>query len=364
MKTPLNLRSGAVIYDISKKDAAAHSYLTRSTLSQMHLLPGGEPIAYGKNDDGSLIYYYDPQNVVEAPPELWYFSDADTESMTLESGNEIVRMTAKRAAACGFYTRERLAQMHYDVVEEPVAYTVKNDKSTVFFYDKKTAVRQPLMCAKCGKAVRYRKKLCESCYNEELAVRRAEGDAHRNAEYNMDRRRVLFFDLELTGFYDRDEIISISILNGAGELVMDTLVRPTHTKKWKKTEKIHGITPEMTEGAPTLSELTPRIKELFANADALIAYGVSTDYSHIKYIYDTEEEREALHSKVRCCANEFVRFAHECRPDVLNASLTDAMECLGIEWDGVAHTSIADTYACAKVWERLFPNYYKKESTA
>ena len=35
------------------------------------------------------------------------------------------------------------------------------------------------------------------------------------------------------------------------------------------------------------------------------------------------------------------------------------MKCLEIEWDGIAHTSIADTIACYRVWGRLFPNYYK-----
>ena len=359
MNTHTNQRSAPAVKEIRKKDAESRGYLTRGDLSLMHLMPNGNPVAYSQNDDGSIVYYYDPASVVEAPPELWYFSDEKTETTTLESGAEIPRLTTKRAAACGYYTKERLSQMHYDVVEEPVAYNIKNDKTVIYFYDKKTAVRQPLMCAKCGKAVRFRKKLCEACYNEDLAERRTEGDAHRAAEYHMKRQRVLFFDLELTGFYDRDEIISISILNGRGDLVMDTLVRPTHTKKWKKTEKIHGITPEMTESAPTLEDLKPQILDIFANADVIIAYGVSTDYSHIKYIYDTEAERKALHDKVRCCANEFVRYTHECRPDIQHASLTDAMECFEIAWDGVAHTSIADTIGCMKVWERLFPNYYE-----
>jgi hypothetical protein len=35
------------------------------------------------------------------------------------------------------------------------------------------------------------------------------------------------------------------------------------------------------------------------------------------------------------------------------------MAVLDIEWDGIAHTSIADTIGCMKVWEKLFPNYYK-----
>ena len=97
---------------------------------------------------------------------------------------------------------------------------------------------------------------------------------------------------------------------------------------------------------------------MIADAENIIAYGVSTDYSHIKFIYP-EDERASLHDKVRCCANEFVRYAHECRPDVEHASLIDAMEAFKIEWEGVPHSSVADTFACRAVWEKLFPNYYK-----
>jgi DNA polymerase-3 subunit epsilon len=112
------------------------------------------------------------------------------------------------------------------------------------------------MCVRCGKDIRYKKKLCEKCYEEDMALRRAEGDALRSASYFMERKKVLFFDLELTGFYDRDEILSITIVDGAGELVMDTLVKPSHTKKWNRTEKIHGITPEMVgqSSDPVLEE--------------------------------------------------------------------------------------------------------------
>ena len=327
-------------------------------LRQLHLMPDGSPVAYDYNPDGSVMYYFDPDNVIEADPELWYFPESITETMTLENGTVIEKMNSKRAAAMGYYSKDALEKMNLEVIEEPVGYNIRRDKSVTYFYDKRTTIKMPLMCIKCGKDVRFKKKLCKSCYEEELAVRRAEGDIHRNASYGMQRERVLFFDLELTGFYDRDEIISISICDGTGKIIMNTYVRPTHTKKWKRTEKIHGITPEMTVDSPTLEELTPEIKEIFANADAIIAYGVSTDYSHIKKIYETEKEQLTLHDKIRCCANEFVRYIHEHRPDVLHASLTDAMECLGIDWEGIAHTSIADTIACRAVWETLFPNYY------
>lgn len=358
MKDTLKLRSGAVIPRITQEDANKHNYLTRSILLQLHLMPKGDPVAFEKSENGSLIYYFDPSRVVEAPPEQWYFPNAKRQSMTLESGTVIERMSVKHAAACSYYTKERLEQMHYEVIEEPVAFSVKADKNVVFFYDKHTAVRLPLNCVRCGKDIRYKRKLCKSCYEADLAVRRAEGDLYRQAEYHMDRERVLFFDLELTGVYDHDEIISISIVNANGEVVMNTYVKPAHKKKWKNTEKIHGITPEMVADAPPLDDLADEIKRIFEEADNIIAYGVSTDYSHIKYIYDTEEERELLKSKTRCCANEFVRYLHEHLPDLQHASLTDAMAALSIEWDGIPHSSIADTIACMKVWEALFPNYY------
>lgn len=359
MRTSIQLRPGINIPLISKEDAREKQYLTRTELNKFHLQPTGFPCAFSENDDETVLFYFSSDAVVEAEPDNWHFTYNKNQTEVLPSGSIIERMSTRRASTFGYFSKERLSQLHYEAVEEPVAYSIKKDGTIVYFYDKKTAIRQPLMCVKCGKFVRFKKKLCEHCYEIDLAERREIGNKYRAQSFGADRGRVLFFDLELTGFYDRDEIISISIVDGFGELIMDTFVKPTHTQKWKKTEKIHGITPEMVENSPTLDQLTPKIKEIFENADNIIAYGVSTDYSHIKNIYETEQEQKALHEKVRCCAYEYVRYIHENRPELVHASLSDAMECLEIEWEGVPHSSIADTYACRKVWEKLFPNYYK-----
>ncbi|MBO4321829.1 MAG: 3'-5' exonuclease [Clostridia bacterium] len=358
MKETIRLRSGASVTQINQREAAIQGLLDRNMLKMMHLRCNGGPIAYSQLNDGSIKLWFDPSEVTEEDPDIWFGSKGKKETVTLPSGSVIERMTQKKATQLGLYPADKIASMHLELFEEPVAFTRRRDRTPLMLYDRQTTVRKPLMCAKCGKNVRYRRKLCRDCYEEELAVRRAEGDAHRNAFYNMDRAKVLFFDLELTGFYDHDEILSVSIYNAFGEKIMDTLVRPTHTKKWKRTEKIHGITPEMVKDAATITELAPEIKEIFARADVIIAYGVSTDYSHIKNIYETDAEKAALKEKVRDAASEFVRYIGEHRPDITHASLTDAMACFGIEWDGVAHTSIADTIGCMKVWEKLFPNYF------
>ena len=361
MNQTMKLPSGVTIAKVTAEEASRRSYLSMALLNLMHLAPEGDPVAYGE-EGGETVYYYDPNRVTEVAPELWYRPAMDAHEpvdvITLESGAEVEKLSTKRAAALGYYTRERLDQMNYDVVEEPVAYSLRSDGSHIYFYDKRTAVRRPLKCVACGKDVRYKKKLCRACFEKDLAHRRVEGDAHRAKSYGMERDRVLFFDLELTGVYDHDEIISVSITNANGEVLMDTLVKPMRKKKWNRTEKIHGISPAMVQDAPTLNELVPTIKEMFAHADNLIAFGVSTDYSHIKYIYESISEQEELHKKVRCASIEFVRYQSEHFPENTHASLVDAMECLGIEWDGIPHSSIADTIACMKVWEALFPNYY------
>lgn len=357
----VTLNSGVSISRISARDAERKGYLSGELLTLLHLCPTADPVAYDLAGDGSILWYYDSNKVTEADPETWYkpamLEAENRETTTLDDGTVVEKLSSRQAAAKGFYTADRLDAMHYDVTAAPVAYTMRAGKM-VLFYDKKQAKRRPQPCVRCGALPVYKHKLCRDCFMADLAVRRAEGDAYRAEPRNMDRRRVLFFDLELTGVYDHDEIISVSIMDATGEILMDTLVKPLHKKKWNRTEKIHGISPAMVQDAPTLDELIPSIKEMFANADNIIAFGVSTDYSHIKYIYETEREQEALHKKVRCAAIEFVRYQNEHFPDNTHASLVDAMATMGITWEGIPHSSIADTIGCMKVWEALFPNYY------
>ena len=215
MNETVKLPSGVTISlpRMTPEEAERRCYLTNEMLDLMHLAPVGQPAAFSGEAE-SPVFYFDPSRVTEAAPELWYKPLVETHEpvdvIELESGAEVEKLSTKRAASMGFYTIERLDQMNYDVVEEPVAYNLRSDGSMIFFYDKHTAVRRPLKCTVCGKDVRYKRKMCRACFEKDLAIRRAEGDAHRAKHYNMERERVLFFDLELTGVYDHDEIIYVN----------------------------------------------------------------------------------------------------------------------------------------------------------
>ena len=72
MEKQMTLRSGAVIKAITKKEADSRNYLSRQTLSELHLMPQGEPVAFEISEGGNVVYYFHPERVVEAPVELWY----------------------------------------------------------------------------------------------------------------------------------------------------------------------------------------------------------------------------------------------------------------------------------------------------
>lgn len=51
-----------------------------------------------------------------------------------------------------------------------------------------------------------------------------------------------------------DEILQIGLVDEAGNVLLDTLVRPTRRTEWPEAEKIHGITPADVADAPTQAE--------------------------------------------------------------------------------------------------------------
>ena len=83
MSNTLKLRSGATIRRLTRAQAEGKNYLTREVLAQMHLIPGGEPVAFACESETpeNVVFFFDPENVQEAPPELWYFPDAKTDTI-------------------------------------------------------------------------------------------------------------------------------------------------------------------------------------------------------------------------------------------------------------------------------------------
>ena len=67
------------------------------------------------------------------------------------------------------------------------------------------------------------------------------------------------FDTETTGFnaYGNDEILQIAIINGKGETLFKSYIKPDLRRTWTKAAERNGITPRMVKDAPHFIDVTP-----------------------------------------------------------------------------------------------------------
>lgn len=61
--------------------------------------------------------------------------------------------------------------------------------------------------------------------------------------------QAIVIDTETTGLTDSDELLQISVIDDAGTVLFDSLVRPYFHTEWPEAQKVNGITPEMVAGA-------------------------------------------------------------------------------------------------------------------
>lgn len=119
---------------------------------------------------------------------------------------------------------------------------------------------------------------------KEQADRQARFDAARVAASEMRKRKpspvpmvdpskILVYDLETTGLQaGSDEIIQLAIVDGNGNELINTYIKPMHKRKWDKAEAVNGISPEMVKDAPVMPALLNKIQELIYDAEWLIGY--------------------------------------------------------------------------------------------
>lgn len=85
--------------------------------------------------------------------------------------------------------------------------------------------------------------------------------------------QIVVFDLETTGLNRAvDEIIQVSFINGAGEILLNSYIKPKKKKTWPEAQAINGITPAMVAGAPGIDELKETIQKILDNAKLVVGY--------------------------------------------------------------------------------------------
>ena len=94
----------------------------------------------------------------------------------------------------------------------------------------------------------------------------------------IDPSKIAVLDTETTGLDPKnDEVLSLSIVDGAGEMLFDSLIRPSRRKWWPKAQEIHGISPADVADAPTLVEVSDEVRGILRGADLVVGYNVEFD---------------------------------------------------------------------------------------
>ena len=103
----------------------------------------------------------------------------------------------------------------------------------------------------------------------------AEQQRLNNCEYD-----VVVIDFETTGIKNplenekHDEILSVSMIDQDGNILLNTLCRPQKLKIWPEAQEIHGISPEMVKNQPSFEEILPVVKEILYKSKVVIAYNI------------------------------------------------------------------------------------------
>lgn len=167
--------------------------------------------------------------------------------------------------------------------------------------------------------------------------------------------KKLIIDTETTGLDPvRDEILQISIIDSEGNTLYDGYFKP-FAESWKEAQRVHGISPEMVEDAPRLSEKLVEINSILCQAECIIGYNVDFDvnflrnngviiYSDIE-VYDVMEVFAEIYGEY---SEYFGNYKWQ--------KLTTAAEYYNYDWSsspGGAHNSLADCYATLHVYNKI-----------
>ena len=99
----------------------------------------------------------------------------------------------------------------------------------------------------------------------------------------MDKSRIVVFDVETTGLYSTvDEIIQICILNGYGNVLFSSYIKPVRHKVWTEAQRVNGIRYSMVKEAPIFKEVKEKIQEIFNNAELLVGYNINFDIDFLE----------------------------------------------------------------------------------
>ncbi len=107
-------------------------------------------------------------------------------------------------------------------------------------------------------------------------------------QQQIQRENFVIIDFETTGLNykydspDMDEILSVSIINQDGEVVLNTLCSTERKRNWYEAQRVHGISPRDVQGYPTFAQILSKVLEILSSVDFVIAYNINFERNYVE----------------------------------------------------------------------------------
>lgn len=131
------------------------------------------------------------------------------------------------------------------------------------------------------------------------------------------RGDFLILDTETTGLdTDRSEIVEISIIDSAGEVLLNTRVKPTPAGMQQLVtpsgrglcaRDIHGIGPEQLEGEPDFTDVYPALSDLVRDR-LVIIYNASYDWQLLQSLCMRNDLPTLMSRNVECAMHRYAEW--------------------------------------------------------
>ena len=172
---------------------------------------------------------------------------------------------------------------------------------------------------------------------------------------NKVKHKGIVIDTETTGLNPKkDELLQVSIIDIDGNVLFNSYFKPKATS-WTSAERVNGISPEMVENAPKISEKIKEINEIVYNSETIIGYNTDFDLSFLYYNGLILSENTKFIDVMTRFAEIYGEWS-DYFGDYKWQKLISAADYYNYDWNSHlenAHNSLADCYATLYIYQQI-----------
>ena len=174
--------------------------------------------------------------------------------------------------------------------------------------------------------------------------------------------KLLVFDTETTGFRSDDEVLTLAIVNGMGQTVVDRMYAPTRKRSWPEAERVNRISPAMVEGCAPILSHREELERIFNDPETLlVGYNIAFDIrllgqSGIQITNPNQHDVMLAFSEMR-------KVPDARRGGYRWRKLVECADYYRYDWGNTqAHGALADTLATLYCYRKMNEPIYEEQS--